>query len=258
MNRSILLTSSLACLAFAACDHSEPLGDPASLGPDVLDTLDDDASPRSLGTATFEIELHNETSSQWLSPCLCAIHHPAAQLFAEGRAASTGTATFAEDGYNGVLAEELREHPWVYSVLECEPGLTPPGGSRTEILEGPAWAAVTCAAMPVTTNDVLTVASGPLPHTTGTGFDHASVEWDVGSEHDDYSPSSIPLDSVDLDESGHPTVLSFFSRRFVEAGLLTAEGTMEVFDEYVGSSDFPADLYGWAGSASTWTVTRIQ
>lgn len=232
----------------------------ALLVADELDELSTETSPSqsSSALASFEVEMHNNTTGQWFSPCLCAIHHPSIRLFREGRAATTGAATFSEDGFNGVLAEELRQKAGVYSVLQCEAGLTAPGESRVESIEGPKWGRLTCAAMPVTTNDVLTVAQRDrLPKWVGSVKTHDSVEWDLGSEEDNYSPDFIPLDSLVLD-NGAPSVLSFFTRAFATDGVVTAEGTMEVFDEYVGSDDFPADEYGWTGPASTWTVTRTQ
>lgn len=252
-------------LFLAALAVSISLGCDVEVTDDPLDGLDADGvtsaetRPRSFTAGVFEVQMHNETPSQWFSPCLCALHHPGVDLFRDGRPATTGMATFSEDGFNAVFAEELRQQPWVYSVLECEAGLTPPGGDRVETIEGPTWARLTCAAMPVTTNDVLTVADAkPVPWSIGGMLSHSSVEWDLGSEQDDYSPDSIPLDSVVLDESGFPTVLSFFSRAFAPEGSLTAEGTMEVFDAFVGSADFPAEHYGWSGSASSWTITRIE
>lgn len=257
----LLLLMTMVGATAAACNADgshEPLEGPrgSALSPDELVA---DAQPLASSDATFEIEMHNDTTGQWFSPCLCAIHHPALELFKEGWPASTGLATFAEDGFNGIYAEELSRHPWVYSVLACEPGLTAPGQSRVEVLEGPPWARLTCAAMPVTTNDVLTVVQRqPLPWSSGGSSIHQSVEWDLGSEEDNYSPDFIPLDSVNLGPGGTPTVLSFFARAFASEGVPTAEGAMEIFEQYVGSADFPAEVYGWSGSASTWTITRLD
>ena len=107
--------------------------------------------------AVYRIEMHNETTGQWFSPYLCALHSRRLKMFQVDRAASTGQSTYAEDGFNGILAKELRENDNVYTVLETGPGLTPPGTSRVEYIKGPANARLTCMAMPVTTNDVLTV-----------------------------------------------------------------------------------------------------
>lgn len=255
----LTLTGTLACDPEAtSLDFEDPraFADPEPLPPPGVD----EGALTQLGywQGSFEIELHNDTPTQWFSPCLCALHHPWVDVFADGKVPSTGAATFAEDGFNGVFAEELRADPNVYAVLECAPGLTAPGETRTESLSGPAWARLSCAAMPVTTNDVLTTVGGaPLPHALGDSVDLASVEWDIGSEEDNYSPDSIPLDSVNL-QDGAPTVLSFFSRAFAQDGVVTAEGSMEVFEVYEGSADFPAEDYGWEGSASTWTVTRVE
>ena len=230
--------------------------------------------------ATYEIELTNMMPTQWLSPCLCALHRPGLSLFETGRAATTGQATFAEDGFNGVWADELRQNNGVYSVLECKAGLTPPGATRIERISGPVRAKLTCAAMPVTTNDVLTVHQQVRPPRRlrhPRSFD--STPWDLGSEQNNYAAASMPLDVNNLvplgpdnpvtladslvfgpggQPTGSPAVLSFFARAFAGPQGVTAEGTMYVFESYEGSIEFPAETYGWSGSASRLRVTRID
>ncbi len=143
--------------------------------------------------------MHNQTENQWFSLCLCVLHSKRVRLFQAGQAATTGQATFSEDGYNGVLAEELRENPDVYSVLQCKPGLTPPGATRIEEIAGPKHARLTCATMPVTTNDVLTtITRVRTPERLGLTRHYASTEWDLGSEENNYSASSMPEDSLGM------------------------------------------------------------
>lgn len=234
---------------------------------------------RNSNTARFRIEMHNITSGQWLSPILCALHDKDVKLFGNNHAPTAGQAIFAEDGFNGVWASELRKNPKVYSVLRGAAGLTPPDATRVEYIEGPASARLTCAAMPVTTNDVLTTTSNVrLPRHAGTSLTYNGREWNIGSEEDNYSADFMPLDSVNLVPEGNgnpviisdhvvfgaggrpasvPSILQFFKRAFVDAtGNVTAEGVMRVFDSYEGSEAFPASQYGWTGPASVFTVTR--
>ena len=230
--------------------------------------------------AVYRIEMHNQTANQWFSPYLCALHNRRLRLFQVNRAATTGQATFSEDGYNGILAKELRENPNVYSVLETAPGLTPPGTSRVEHISGPSNARLTCIAMPVTTNDVLTVIQNvktPKHHDRTQSY--SSTEWDLGSEFNNYSAQFMPEDSINLvpeepnnpvtisdnvvfgsvgRPAGVPSLLSPFTRAYVNSQGAIAEGTMSVFTQYVGSDDFPAELYGWAGSASRFLITRVE
>ena len=53
---------------------------------------------------SIEIEMYNQTQSQWFSPVLCALDHERVSLFGFGQIASTGQANFAEDGFHGVSA----------------------------------------------------------------------------------------------------------------------------------------------------------
>ncbi len=232
-------------------------------------------------TALYRIELHNLTPTQWFSPYLCALHDQGLRLFRSGQAASTGQATFAEDGFHGVMADELRQHADVHAVLQTAAGLTPPGASRVEFMEGPVGARLTCAAMPVTTNDVLTVVQRVRPpRRLDTPREYESIEWNLGSEVNNYSADAMPEDSVNLlpegpdnpvtisenvvfgpdgRPDGVPSLLSPFTRAFIDAtGTVIAEGTMSVFSQFVGSETFPADVYGWTGSASRISVTRVQ
>ena len=225
--------------------------------------------------AHYRIEIQNQTENQWFSPCLCALHSNKVRLFQVGQAATNGQAIFAEDGFNGVLAEELRENPQVYAVLQCGAGLTPPGATRIEEISGPVRARLTCASMPVTTNDVLTtVSSVRTPNQIGVVRSYNSVEWDLGSEEDNYSSSSMPEDSLTLVPEGPdnpvtiaenvvfgpegrpdgvPSLLSPFSRAF-----FNSEGTMNIFNDYVGSDEFPSFLYGWNGPASSLSIIRVD
>ena len=257
------------------------------LFPILVTAKDDDSNNRpgrkhkSAVNGVYKIEIHNQTETQWFSPCLCVLHDEEVDLFQVGQAATTGQATFAEDGFNGVLAQELRENPNVFSVLECEPGLTPPEATRVEFIEGPINAKLTCAAMPVTTNDVLTVIdSKQLPKRLGRKREFASIEWNLGSEVNDYSADSMPEDSANLVPEGPdnpvtisdnvvfgpegrpvgvPSLLSPFTRfYFNDQGEFIAEGTMNIFTEYVGSDEFPAEIYGWSAPASRVSVTRID
>jgi len=231
--------------------------------------------------AVYRVEMHNQTDKQWFSPCLCALHNSRIRLFQEGQAATTGQATFSEDGFNGILAKELQENPNVYSVLQCGPGLTPPDSYRVEYIKGPVSARLTCAAMPVTTNDVLTVIQRvKLPKQFYTTRTYRSKEWDLGSEQNNYSAGSMPEDSVNLIAEGSnnpvtiadsvvfgssgrpvgvPALLNPFSRAYIgDQGEAIAEGTMSLFTHYEGSDDFNAEIYGWMGSASYFSVTRIE
>ena len=231
--------------------------------------------------ATYRIEMHNQTENQWLSPCLCALHNNRVRLFQTGQAATTGQATFSEDGFNGVLAEELRDNPDVYAVLECDAGLTPPGAYRVEHISGPGNARLTCAAMPVTTNDVLTAVDRVKPpKNTNDTHEYASTEWDLGSEHNNYSADFMPQDSHNLAIEGPdnpvtiadnvifgingrpigvPSLLSPFARSYMnQQGDTVSEGTMSIFTHYEGSDAFPAEIYGWSGPASRFTVTRVE
>jgi len=229
--------------------------------------------------ATYRVEFHNLTDAQWFSPILCVLHNRRLIMFKDGQAATTGQATFSEDGFNGILAAELRENPLVYSVLQSEPGLTPPDSYRVEHITGPKRARLTCAAMPVTTNDVLTVVHNvKTPKHTGDTKNYYSTEWDLGSEENNYSAESMPEDSLNLvAESadnpvtisdnvvfgatgrpiGVPSLLSPFTRAFFNGNVI-AEGTMSVFTHYEGSEAFPTQLYGWNDSASRLSVTRID
>ncbi len=244
------------------------------------DDSDDGSNKRN--NALYRIEMHNQTENQWFSPYLCVLHNKRLRLFRQGRAATTGQAVFAEDGFNGVLTEELRNNPNVYSVLQTDAGLTPPGASRIEYMEGRANARLTCAGMPVTTNDVLTtITHVKPPKRLFRPQVFSSTEWDLGSEVNNYS-ESMALDSVNLaPESpdnpvtisdnvvfgpngrppGVPTFLGLgpFTRAFMNStGQVIAEGTMSVFTHYEGSDEFPAELYGWSGSASRFEVTRVE
>jgi len=231
--------------------------------------------------AVFRIEIHNKTETQWFSPYLCALHHKRLNLFQEDKAASTGLATFAEDGFPGVLAKELRENPYVYTVLQSGPGLIPPDATLTTYIKGPSKARLTCAAMPVTTNDVLTVVQGvKTPKHINYSFYYSSTEWDLGSERNNYSSSSMPEDSANLvpegannpvtisnkvmfgsagRPTGVPSLLSPFTRAYLgNNGKVASEGTMSVFESYKGSQEFPTEIYGWNDSASQFSVTRIE
>ena len=230
--------------------------------------------------ATYEIEIYNNTPSQWFSPCLCALHKKRLNLFDLDQAATAGQAVFSEDGFNGIWAEELRANDNVYSVLQCDAGLTPPDATRVETITGPRHAQLTCAAMPVTTNDVLTtVTVDNLPKFLGSSRSYNSIEWNLGTEEDAYSATTMPEDSLDLIPEGPgnpvfisdnvnfgaggrpegvPSLLSPFTRQYFDANGVTAEGTMMIFDTYVGSEAFPAELYGWPDYASKVTVTRIK
>ena len=225
--------------------------------------------------AHYRVEIQNQTENQWFSPCLCALHSNKVRLFQVGQPATNGQAIFSEDGFNGVLADELRENPEVYAVLQCGAGLTPPGATRIEEISGPVNAHLTCASMPVTTNDVLTTVSRVrTPKQIGVVRNYSSVEWDLGSEEDNYSSASMPEDSLDLVPEGPenpvtisenvvfgpmgrpegvPVLLSPFSRAF-----FNAEGTMDIFNDYVGSDEFPPSLYGWDGPASSVAIIRID
>lgn len=240
------------------------------------------ATDRDSSEMAYQIQMHNLTDYQWFSPYLCAIHHKRLNIFEFGQSASTGLATFAEDGFNGVIAEELRSNPDVYAVLQTGPGLTPPGASRIEVIEGyaPRNARLTCAVMPVTTNDVLTAVSQVrLPEGGNRTRVYTGTDWDLGSEVNNYSAESMPLDSVSLiahgpDNAGTipksvafgssgrpvgvPTSLSPFKRTFIDgSGTVIAESYMSLF-HYEGSEAFPAEAYGWSGSASRFEVTRID
>ncbi|MFC1749739.1 spondin domain-containing protein [Pseudomonadota bacterium] len=229
--------------------------------------------------ATYRIEITNKTPSQWFSPCLCALHSKK-RMFRSGRPATTGQATFAEDGFNAVWAKELRQQRGVYAVLQCGGGLTPPDGTRVETISGPANARLTCASMPVTTNDVLTaITNVKVPAYVGDSRLYKSKEWDLGSEENSYSASTMPEDVLDLIPEGPdnpvtisdnvifgvygrplgvPALLSPFTRSFFGPSGVTAEGTMSVLREFAGSDEFPAELYGWQGAASSVRVTRIK
>ena len=231
--------------------------------------------------AVFRIEIHNDTETQWFSPYLCALHHKRLNLFQEEKAASTGQATFAEDGFPGILAKELRENPYVYAVIQSGPGLTPPDATLATYIKGPSKARLTCAAMPVTTNDVLTVVQGvKTPKHVNGSSSYSSIEWDLGSEKNNYSPNSMPEDSANLipegpnnpvtisdkvifgsagRPAGVPSLLSPFTRAYLgNNGKAIAEGTMTIFERYEGSQQFPAEIYGWDGSASRFLVTRVK
>lgn len=264
--KKLIVSSALSPLAFSAAAYEEIA---------LIESV------RNAQMATYELRIKNETRAQWLSPCLCALHDRRLALFKALTAPSNGQAIFAEDGYNGAFAEELRQNKHVYSVLQCAPGLTPPGAVRTEQIEGPKNVRLSCASMPVTTNDVLSVVNGVrLPKFIFVSKNYESVEWDLGSEKNDFSRLSMPLDSLLLIEEsetnpvkiaenvefnsdgrplGVPAVLSPFMRNFFDGtGLFSAEGVMKIFRNYEGSDEFPAESYSWQGNASEVTVTRIR
>lgn len=149
--------------------------------------------------AVYRITLTNISSAQPLSPPLLATHVPDFSLITEGAIASDGLRILAEEGDNGILANELRGNPDVHDIVAAtQPmrrltGDGPPGSASSFVftIHGRPGDVLSIASMLICTDDGFTGAMNVTLPEQGDVVVLRPLIFDAGTERNTERSSDL-------------------------------------------------------------------